>query len=207
MTVGRRTTATPAEDPATSVAALGRTLADVHDGRLVGPDVGRLSALSAADALGRVELALATGAALSLEGTPFDRMGPGRLVEALRSGVASVVQRCSTTVPTVGRATIGNLDLAGMAASSPELSGSPNLVFRPGRRSAGGAAFRDWGQAALADPYRDLAVAAADVVATVGAAGVLALTEAYVAARPSIEPLDLIRLDWWSMLAALESGR
>jgi hypothetical protein len=192
-------------DPSALIGALGRALAAVHDGGTHGGIDGaiELPELRPADALGVVERAVAAGWRAP-DRSPYAAVEPGRLLDVLRDGLDRVVERSTGAVPTIGRATFANLVLPEPDADAP-VSTSANLTFRA-RRPAPAPTFVDHGEAARSDPYRDLAVAAADVVATFGPGAVLGLTAAYVEARPAIEPLDPIRLDWWSIVAAVTGG-
>lgn len=191
-------------DPAVLVTALAQAVAAVHDGTdEEACDTSELPRLRTADALAAAEGAVADGWTPSA-GSPYAGVEPDRIVEVLRDGAARAEQRSSTPVPTIGRATFANLMLP-EPGDGPDLSGAPNLTFRRPSKRSERPRFADSSDAALSDPYRDLAVAAADVVATFGPGAVLGLTAAYVEARPSIEPLDPIRLDWWSLAAAVLS--
>ncbi|UDY36818.1 hypothetical protein [Dermatobacter hominis] len=193
-------------DPAVLIGALGRAAAAVHDGRSpLGSDRASLPRLRPSDAVSVVEAAVAAGWRAP-EGSPYAPVEPSRLLAVLGDGLDRVTERATDEVPTIGRATFDNLVLA-EPAGEPSLGGSANLTIRRSPRRVPPPTFVDEGDAALSDPYRDLAVAAADVVATFGPGAVLGLTAAYVEARPSIEPLDPVRLDWWSIVAAVTGGR
>ncbi len=206
-------------EPSVLISALARALAAVHDG--AAPDAASDSASGGAgpattahdgapgmeelrpvDALELVEEAVTAGWEPP-PGSPYAPAGAGRLVEVLRDGLQRATDRSDGPVPTIGRATFANLVLPGGDDDGDELSGAANITFRRSPRRTEAPHFADCDDAAWSDPYRDLAVAAADVVATFGPGAVLGFTAAYAAARPTIEPVDPIRLDWWSIVAAV----
>ena len=202
-------------EPSVLISALARALAAVHDGAApdstsgaTGPAMTahdgapEMEELRPVDALELVEEAVTAGWEPP-PGSPYAPTGPGRLVEVLRDGVERATDRSDGPVPTIGRATFANLVLPSGDGDGDELSGAPNITFRRSPRRTEPPHFADCDDAAWSDPYRDLAVAAADVVATFGPGAVLGFTAAYAAARPSNEPLDPIRLDWWSIVAAV----
>ncbi|MGB3412919.1 MAG: phosphotransferase [Microthrixaceae bacterium] len=106
----------------------------------------------------------------------YSHMSRGRLVDILSDGAEAVRERCSGPVLNQGRPTLGNLRFAGV-----ELLG-----------------FADWSDACLADPYLDLAMACRDIFSLFGAPPVRVLLEQY-----SSEPLDPVRLDWFTLAIEL----
>ena len=191
-------------DPAVLVTALAQAVAAVHDGPSASTtDSAALPGFPPSEALAAVERAVA-GGWIPTPGSPYEGVEPERILAVLRDGAARAEERSSAPVPTIGRATFANLVLPD-PGEAPDLSGASNLTFRRPSRTRVPPRFADSSHAALSDPYRDLAVAAADVVATFGPGAVIGLTAAYVEARPSIEPLDPIRLDRWSLVAAVLS--
>lgn len=106
----------------------------------------------------------------------YSHMSRRRLVEILADGAEAVRERCGDPVLTQGRPTLGNLRFAGV-----DLLG-----------------FADWSEACLADPYLDLAIACRDIVCLFGAPPVRVLLEQY-----STEPVDPVRLDWFTLAAEL----
>lgn len=196
MTDGR-----PMPDPmdATVVlTGLARTLARLHDGRLSAPDRVVVESLEPHQVVALAAVAVSehggsnTGPGATAGPSPYSHLSPSRLLRVLRDGVAHVETRGVSPVTTIGRATIENLDVSLLATAG---------VTTPG--AIGSAPFRDWGRAATADPYRDLAVASASVVGAFGPGAVLGFMDAYTAERPSVEPIDLVRLDWWSLALEL----
>jgi hypothetical protein len=189
-------------EPAVLVTALAQAIAAVHDGSdPAATEAAARRALSPSHALVDAEAAVARGWT-PLDGSPYAAVGAEKVLAVLRDGAERAAARSTEPVPTIGTATFSNLVLPD-PGDDPGLSGSANLTFRRSPRRLHRPGFADHAAAALSDPYRDLAVAAADVVATFGPGAVLGLTAAYVEARPSIEPLDPIRLDWWSLVAAV----
>lgn len=189
------------------VAALGRALAALHDGSLIGIGPEPLAVLDPTDALDEVARLIDAGWSPP-PGSAYERVRPARLVEALTAGLQETTDRSGPRVPTIGRATIANLCSLGGTEAGPGTAGvgievASNITFRRRHTPAPAHGFDDHDRAALSDPYRDIATAAADVVSTVGAGAVIGFIDAYVSARPAIEPLDPIRLDWWSMVAAV----
>lgn len=199
-------------DPATLITALAEALADLHLGRIspalapVGVGLHTLDHRSAAE---MVAVAVADGWAPPDE-SPYFRAGAARLSKVVADGVERFQARSNSLEPaipllcsTIGRATFANLALA-VPSPDSELSTSPNLTFRRSRSVASERSrFVVWDDAASSDPYRDLAIAAADVIATFGAGAVLGFVAAYATANPGIEPIDPIRLDWWSMVTTV----
>lgn len=194
-------------EPAVAITALARTLAAVHDGVHPGLDVDRLVRLDPAGALEEVSRAVDGGWAPP-PGSPYGRVEPRRLLEVLSAGVDRATERSGHPVPTVGRATFVNLTPLDPSETGAPRSGSgvdvaANITFHRRRAALSTHRFVDVADAAVSDPHRDLAVAAADVVTTFGAGAVIGFVEAYVTARPSVDQLDPILLDWWSMVAAV----
>jgi hypothetical protein len=196
-------------EPSVLISALARALAALHDGGPTDLDGGATAGermpemhLRPVDALELVRDAVAAGWEPPV-GSPFAPIGAERLVEVLRDGVVRATARSDGPVPTIGRATFANLVLPRTDDASAALSGATNITFRRSTRRTDPPHFARCDDAAWSDPYRDLAVAAADVVVTFGPGAVLGFTTAYVEARPLIEPLDPIRLDWWSLVAAV----
>ena len=157
-------------DPATLITALAEALADVHLGRNAmhsdnsGDDLITFDHRSAAD--------LVTAAALAgrvpAEGSPFRRAGAATVAEVVVDGVGDIERRSDSLTATIGLATFRNLVLARPDAGA-ELSAAANLTFRRPRSTAvDRPAFAEWSDAASSDPYRDLAIAAAEVIATFG---------------------------------------
>lgn len=201
-------------DPSAVVTSLARALAAIHDGRVaIGSD---LVLLEPAEVVVQAQDAVDRGWTPP-RGSPYERVAPAHLLQGLRARVEAMVLDESPG-QTIGLATISNLDPATVAVATStdpdrdgevleELSGAPNVTFRVRRVRSGAPAdrsqFVDRSGAALADRHRDLAVAAADVVATFGAGAVIGFVEAYAGARRDPESVDLVRLDWWSMAAAI----
>lgn len=203
-------------DPSVVVSLLARSIAAVHDGRSVpgiAEDPPRLDPRGVLDA---ARAALADGRRPP-PGSPYGRSTPARLLEVLAAGLDEVVARSVRPVPTIGDATVTNLDVTTVPRSA-EIGGSllgsaartdvrvtpVTLTARSGRSRADAvAAFREHRHAAMADPYRDLAIACADVVATFGPGAVIGFVQAYTSARPAVGPIDPVRLDWWSLAGAL----
>ncbi len=194
-------------DPAAVVTALARALAAAHDGVHPGLHVERLDLLDPAGAIEEVAAAVDSGW-IPPPGSPYERVAPGRLLEVLGAGAERVLQRSGRPVPTVGRATVANLHARaatghGSGPPAGDIAVAANITLRRRAASAPTQSFVDLSDAASSDPHRDLAVAAADVVATFGAGAVLAFAEAYTTARPSFDQIDPVLLDWWSMVAAV----
>lgn len=201
-------------DPSAVVTSLARALAAIHDGDVaVGSD---LVVLEPAEIVVRAEDAVGRGWTPP-PGSPYERVAPARLIQGLRARVGAMALHASPG-RTIGLATIANLDPATVAVAAStdpdrdgavldELSGAPNVTFRVRRTRSGAPVdppqFVDHRGAALADHHRDLAVAAADVVATFGAGAVIGFVEAYARARRDLDSVDLVRLDWWSMATAI----
>lgn len=189
-------------DATVALRGLARTMARLHEGRLAVPEGVVVEALTVSGVVARAEGIVAeleglasdgasvpmtggaggAGAAAEATGSPYGHLDRGRLLDVLKSGAAVVEERCGGRVVTIGRATVANLVLTSAIDD---------------------ATFRVWGDAASADPYRDLAAATASVVSSFGPGAVLGFMDAYAAARPAVEPLDLVRLDWWSLAVDL----
>lgn len=191
-------------DPATLITALAGALADVHLGRsghgAVG-DVG-LIALDHGRAADLVCAAVSEGWVPSLS-SPYHRAGASTVAEVVANGVTDVERRAGSPTVTIGRATVANL-VPAVTDGLLDVGTTPNITFRRATStSTDRPSFAAWSDAASADPYRDLALAAADVIAAFGPGAVLGFVAAYSAANPSIEPIDPIRLDWWTMVTAV----
>jgi len=110
--------------------------------------------------------------------TAYAHLPPERLLEVLAAGAAAIdsVATAGSLVPTHGQADLVHL------------------------RCEGGRALglADWSAAALADPYRDLAVAARSVARELGPMLVPDLLEGAGHLRP-----DPVRLDWWALADVL----
>jgi len=191
-------------DPGALVDLLARALARRHD-RLP-PDPGRDGPeLDASDALDRARHAVASGWTPH-SGSPFERVEPARLLDALDAGLERVRARSNPPVPTIGRARFSNLALPRADTAEPLVATAANIRLHRRRAGRPSAQFRLEDRAAVADPHRDLAVAAADVVSTFGPGAVPAFLDAYSRARhrsDGSEVVDPILLDWWSMIAAI----
>jgi aminoglycoside phosphotransferase len=109
-------------------------------------------------------------------GAAYRHLSRERLVEVLRDGARAVVVEPERLVLAQGRPTLANLRLEG-----PEPLG-----------------FADWTDAALADPYRDLALAARDVLQRFGPAPIQAFFGLY-----GLDRADPVRLDWYLLAAEL----
>ncbi len=102
---------------------------------------------------------------------PYAHMAADRLLGVLESGLDSVD---APLVLTHGRPTVERL-----------------------RVRSGAGALVGWEHAALADPYRDLAIAAQDLASSIGPMLVPLLFERYRAARPAAGDAAPRRLDWY----------
>jgi aminoglycoside phosphotransferase len=158
-----------------TVALLAETLARLHR-----TDLGDDAATTALDAP-----ALATQlVAAALDGPRADRprsqayrhIADDRLRDILVQGAPGVADRCDRMVLTHGRPT-----LASLWCERGEAVG-----------------FVGWNRAAVADPYRDLAVAAHSVATDMAPVLVPVLFDHYGEHAP-----DPIRLDWFSLAAEL----
>ena len=139
-------------------------------------------------------------------GSPFERVEPARLLDALDAGVERVRSRSNPPVPTIGRARFANLALPRSDIAEPLVATAANIRLHRRSTDRPSAPFRLEDRAAVADPHRDMAVAAADVVSTFGPGAVPAFLDAYSRTRrrdQGVEVVDPILLDWWSMIAAI----
>lgn len=214
-------------DPAAVIAALASALAAVHLGRADRPatDGPVLDHAVAAEAAASAIDSGWTPPA----GSQFERVAAATLRSVVLTGLDRVRSRPGSDLLTwtIGDATFANLALpaAPMLSAAPTLntdpvlttdptlpapkpgaglSGAANVTFRTRTdRSTALPSFASTDHAALSDPYRDLAMAMVDVIATFGPGAVLGFVEAYANANPGVEPVDPIRLDWWSMVTAV----
>lgn len=200
-------------DPAALITGLAQALAAVHLGEITdvvmsagdeGDDGEPQRSFDHAAAAGAVAAAIHAGWTPP-EGSPYERVGSATIGAVVAAGLIDVGERHGpdAAVMTIGDATLVNLVLPPRPLVAA-LSAASNLTFRRTRSTTTGSpCFRSWTGAALSDPYRDLSVAMADVVATFGPGAVLGFVEAYATANPGVEPMDPIRLDWWSMVTAV----
>lgn len=192
-------------DPATLITALAHALAEVHLGHVGQGCAEGDAGLVTLDHRGAAELVAAAvrdGWAPSDE-SPYRRAGAATVAEVVADAAGDIERRSGLLTTTIGRATFTNLVLA-VPDAGAALSATSNLTFRRTRSTpAHRPTFATWSNAASSDPYRDLALAAADVIATFGPGAVLGFVEAYSTANPSIDPIDPLRLDWWSMVVAV----
>lgn len=156
--------------------------------RLLGAVLAKLHAVELTDA--ELDLALDPAqlveSARALSSRPSDQrparasnyahIDDGRLVEILAAGAARVSERTRPDVLTHGSPTLANLIC---------LKGSVLGLI-------------GWSAAAVADPHRDLAVAATSVAADLSPLLVPALIEAYGPSSP-----DVIAMDWYALAAEL----
>lgn len=192
-------------DPATLITALARALADVHLGHVGQGCAEGDAGLVTLDHRGAAELVAAAvrDGWVPSEASPYRRAGAATVAEVVADAAGDIGRRSGSSTTTIGRATFANLVLA-VPDAGVELSASSNLTFRRTRSNpAQRPTFATWSDAASSDPYRDLALAAADVIATFGPGAVLGFVEAYSTENPSIDPIDPLRLDWWSMVVAV----
>lgn len=201
-------------DPGELVALLATALASFHRS----PEPPGARRLTPAEARAAVASAVRSGRRPD-PSSPYARLQPERLVDAVAAGVDRVAERAGEPVPTIGRATFANLapvvdrsDVGGVG-----LAAAANITFRRGSGPSPGAGFIRTDRVAISDHHRDLAVAAADVVATFGPGAVPAFLDAYDRARlGSVRPgagsssadgrnpvVDPIRLDWWSTVVSV----
>ena len=165
----------PPPDPERLVGQLAVLLARLHD--LDVPE-GSAPGLVPVDLVDAARRAVDGGWRPAPSG-PYAHMSALRLVEVLAAGTATAGgTRCLTHgSPTVDRLRVRD--------------GSPVLT--------------DWEAAAIADPYRDLAVAALDVARSIGPMLVPVLFERYREARPSAGVPDPRRLDWYVLAGQFRS--
>ncbi|MFZ4518851.1 MAG: phosphotransferase [Microthrixaceae bacterium] len=159
-------------EPERTVGLLGDTIARLHSA--AAPD--GWAQLRAADVVELARTRIESGEVRPDTLDPaYAHMEPARLLGVLASGAAAVDAH-SGVVPTHGRADLAHLRCDG---------GRP-------------LGFADWSAAALADPYRDLAVAARSVALDLGPMLVPDLLER--AGHPQPDP---VRLDWWALADVL----
>lgn len=197
-------------DPAALIPALAAALAAVHlsEGVERAAEADRCSAVRRtfdhASAARSVAARIVAGWNPP-EGSPYQRAGADALGAAVASLAVEVARRAGGDVltTTIGDATFANL-VSPMPLAEGELATAVNLTFRRSpMHPTEPPRFASWADAARSDTYRDLSVAMADVVTTFGPGAVLGFIEAYVTANPGVEPVDPIRLDWWSMVTAV----
>lgn len=177
-------------DPATSieyraqaehtVGLLASTLARLHGLDPVGPvtsgDTSSLPVMGPAHVVHRARTALAAGELVQPRSAAYRHLADDRLVQVLEQGAEDLAVPDSAVVLTHGAPTIGHLRCR--AGSAIGLVG--------------------WEQAALGDPYRDLAVAARSVAQQLTPTLVPVFFERYGELRP-----DARRLDWYSLATEL----
>jgi aminoglycoside phosphotransferase len=202
---------TPASEPEyrfdveSTVAMLARTLASLHDHRVAGAD--GIAVLTPDGIVAEVRSSVRDGALCSESlSAAYRHMPIERLVQILDD-----TRPPSPTPPEAASAAPG--DAPSRSATSKDASGVGPLVPTHGRPSLdrlhgkGGAplGFVGWERFALADPYRDLAVAARSVANDLGPMLVPALFDHYFAARQpgGFGTPDPVRLDWYALAAEL----
>ena len=163
-------------DPERTVRLVAELLARVHQVPL---PVGVTPELGPPQLLERARDALTSGWRADADG-PYGHVEPERLVQVLADGSTDAVERYSPVL------THGCPTLDRFRGRAGQLVG---LV--------------DWGAAAVSDPYRDLAVAAQGVAATLGPMLVPVLVDAYATAAGLGAP-DPVLVDWYALAAQFE---
>jgi aminoglycoside phosphotransferase len=161
-------------DPERTVGLLAGALARLH--RVVVP-AGAVPELRPADLVDRARTAVAAGRTTADMAPAYAHMAPDRLVAALADGEGR--RRDATLVLTHGAPTLGRLICVDGAA----------------------VGFTGWDDAAVSDPYRDLAVAAADVAGTLGPMLVPVFFERYGDAGTDLGAPDPVAVDWYVLAA------
>jgi aminoglycoside phosphotransferase len=165
-------------DPERTVGLLAGVLARLH--RLAVP-VGTVPTLGPDDLVERARASVASGRTTADMAPAYAHMDPDRLVVAL-ADVAGA-RRHAAAVLTHGAPTLERLYCSDGTAVG--------LV--------------DWHGAAVSDAYRDLAVAAADVAATLGPMLVPVFFDRYRDARPDLGDPDPVAVDWYVLAAQFGS--
>jgi len=162
-------------DPERTVGLLAGALARLHD---LAVPAGAGPVLAPARLVARARAAVAAGLTVDGMSAAYSHMDPSRLVEVLADGEAAMADLWMPAL-THGSPTLQRLQCVDGAAQG----------------------FDRWGDAAVSDPYRDLAVAAQDVAATLGPMLVPVLFERYGDARPGYGAPDPVRVDWYVLAA------
>ena len=164
--------------PERTVELLADTLARLHDVELT--DDERAGAISAPMLAEEIGAAHRSGRLVGAARTPsYAHVSNDRLVEILRSGATSADERSGSPTLTHGSPTLANL-----------------------RCSSGSAVgLVTWSDAAVAERYRDLAIAARSVAVDLAPILVPVFFERYGATSP-----DAVLLDWYSLAAELWPG-